>query len=158
MANTYSQIHIQVVFAVKYRQACILPHFEGQVFKIITGIIQQKGQKLLAINGVEDHIHIFIGMKPTCNLSDLVREVKKYSTNYINETNLLPHKFQWQEGFGAFSYSNSHVERVIKYVLNQKDHHARQSFGEEYVGMLEQNAVEYDEKYLFDGGIGSSNV
>ena len=150
MANTYSQIHIQIVFAVKYRKASILPHFEEEVYKIITGIIQKKGQKLLAINGVEDHIHIFIGMKPTCNLSDLVREIKKYSTNFINDNSLLAHKFQWQDGFGAFSYSNSHVQRVINYILNQKSHHKKRSFKEEYCLLLEKFGVEFDERYVFN--------
>jgi REP element-mobilizing transposase RayT len=149
MANTYSQIHIQIVFAVKYRKASILPSFEDNVYKIITGIIQNKGHKLLAINGVEDHIHIFFGIKPICNLSELVREIKKSSTAYINGNNFLPYKFQWQEGFGAFSYSNSHVDRVCKYVRNQKIHHAKKSFKEEYHLLLKNLDVDFDDKYIF---------
>ena len=124
--STYSQIYIQLVFAVKNRRALISNEWDEELYKYITGIVQNKGQKMLAINGVADHIHIFIGMKPTCCLSDLVREVKKASNVFIKEKQFTPHKFEWQAGYGAFSYSHSSLDNVIKYVNNQKEHHKKQ--------------------------------
>lgn len=150
MPDTYSQIYIQIVFAVKYRKSMIHHSWEDDLYKYITGIIQNKGQKLIAINGMPDHIHIFIGMKPSCNLSDLVREIKKSSNNYINEMNLTQTNFRWQEGFGAFSYSQSHIDNVVKYINNQKQHHSKQTFKEEYVDFLKKFVIDYDEKYLFE--------
>lgn len=150
MGDTYSQITIQIVFAVKNREAKILPSFENDLYKYITGIVQTKGQKLLAINGMPDHIHILIGMKPTCNLSDLVREIKKSSTEYINSNRFGNFIFRWQNGFGAFSYSSSHLERVINYVRNQKEHHRNKSFKTEYIDFLEKFSVPYEDKYLFE--------
>ena len=150
MGNTYSQITIQIVFAVKYREAKILPSFEDDLFKYITGVIQNKGQKLLAINGMPDHIHILIGMKPTCCISDLVREIKKSSTEYINSNGLCPSIFRWQNGFGAFSYSHGHLERVINYIRNQKEHHRSNTFKTEYIDFLEKFNVSYEDNYLFE--------
>ncbi|MEA5138199.1 IS200/IS605 family transposase [Arcicella rigui] len=150
MPSTFSQIYIQIVFAVKNREALILPDWEDRLYEYITGIIQNKGQKLIAINGMPDHIHILIGMKPSCSISDLVREVKKSSNEFINENKLSKHKFSWQEGYGAFSYSHSHIDNVYWYIHNQKAHHKKQSFKEEYKQFLEKFKVDYDEKYLFD--------
>ena len=148
--STFSQIYIQVVFAVKNRDALIATSWEERLYQYITGIVQNKGQKMLAINGMPDHIHFFIGMKPSCCLSDLVREVKKASNEMINENNLSKFKFNWQEGYGAFSYSHSHIDNVAKYVMNQKEHHKKISFKEEYIDFLKKFEIEYDEKYLFD--------
>ena len=150
MANTFSQIYIQIVFAVKYRQSLIDYAWEEHLYKYITGIVQNKGQKMLAINGMPDHIHIFIGMKPTCCLSDLVREIKKASNAYINEQGFTTAKFQWQEGFGAFSYSHSSIDNVVKYILNQKEHHKGKTFKEEYLKLLELFEIEYQEEYTFE--------
>lgn len=125
MANTFSQIYIQVVFAVQKRNALIQKTWEEELYKYITGIVQNKEQKMLAINGTYDHIHFFIGMKPTCCLSDLVREVKKSSNAFIKENKFSPFRFQWQEGFGAFSYSHSQLTDVIRYIENQKEHHRK---------------------------------
>lgn len=147
--STYSQIYIQVVFAVKNRNALIGAAWEEQLFKYITGIIQNKGQKLLAINGMPDHIHILIGMKPTCCLSDLVREVKKASNTFISEHHFCPFKFEWQEGYGAFSYSHSALDNVIGYIMNQKEHHRKISFREEYKKFLVSFNIEHEDKYLF---------
>ena len=119
MSSTFTQIYIQIVFAVKGRESLINYSWEEDLFKYISGIVQNKGQKILAINGMPDHIHIFIGMKPTCCLSDLVREIKKASNEYINDNKFVKSKFKWQEGFGAFSYSHSNIDNVIKYILNQ---------------------------------------
>ncbi len=148
--STFSQIYIQVVFAVKNRDALIAASWEERLYQYITGIVQNKGQKMLAINGMPDHIHFFIGMKPSCCLSDLVREVKKASNEMINENKLSKFKFNWQEGYGAFSYSHSHIDNVAKYVMNQKEHHKKISFKEEYIDFLKKFEIEYDEKYLFD--------
>ena len=150
MSSTFSQIHIQIVFAVKYRQALILPTWEDELYKYITGIITNKGQKLLAINGMPDHIHILIGMKPSCCLSDLVREVKKASTEFIKEMKFTPSNFRWQEGFGAFSYSRKQIDTVVRYILNQKEHHRKKKFRQEYLEFLKEFEVEYNEQYLFD--------
>ena len=150
MADTYSQIFYHVVFAVRNRQSLISPNIKDDLYKYITGIIQNKGQKLIAINWMPDHIHIFIGMKPNCNLSDLVREIKKASNSYINDKKLKASNFQWQEGFGAFSYSQSQINNVVKYINNQKKHHTKQTFKEEYLDFLKKFSIEYDEKYLFE--------
>jgi len=122
MANTYSQIYIQVVFAVQNRNALIKPEWENDLYKYITGIVQNKDQKMLAINGVSNHIHFFIGMKPNCCLSDLVREIKKSSNTFIKENKFTKYRFQWQEGFGSFSYGRNQLSSVIKYIENQKEH------------------------------------
>ena len=148
--STFSQIYIQVVFAVKNRDALIATSWEERLYQYITGIVQNKGQKMLTINGMPDHIHFFIGMKFSCCLSDLVREVKKASNEMINENKLSKFKFNWQEGYGAFSYSHSHIDNVAKYVMNQKEHHKKISFKEEYIDFLKKFEIEYDEKYLFD--------
>jgi REP element-mobilizing transposase RayT len=150
MANTYSQIYIQVVFAVKNRNNMILPSWEEELYKYITGIVQNKGQKMLAINGMPDHIHIFFGMKPDCCISDLVREIKKSSTDFIKEHRFTTLKFQWQNGFGAFSYSKSSIDNVVRYVLNQKSHHQKKTFREEYIDFLEKFEIDYNDAYLFD--------
>ena len=150
MAGTYSNIYIQIVFAVKGRQSLISPLWEDQLYKYITGIIQNKGQKMLSINGIPNHIHILIGMKPSCCLSDLVREVKKSSTEFINENRFTRNKFYWQEGYGAFSYSHSAFGNVITYINNQKEHHKITSFRDEYLDFLEKAEIEFKHEYLFD--------
>ncbi|TAG18266.1 MAG: IS200/IS605 family transposase [Cytophagia bacterium] len=148
--STYSQIYIQIVFAVKHRHALIDFSWDERLYQFITGVVQNKEQKMIAINGMPDHIHIFIGMKPSCCLSDLVREIKKSSNHFINENHLSASKFEWQNGFGAFSYSHSHIDNVAKYVLNQKQHHQKRTFKEEYIGFLERFEVPHDDRYIFD--------
>lgn len=150
MPGTFSQIYIQVVFAVKARECLIQPQWEDELHKYITGIVANRGQKMLAINGMPDHIHLLIGMKPSCCLSDLVREVKKSSNDFINAKGLTKFKFQWQEGFGAFSYGQDGLKHVIAYILNQKEHHKKQSFREEYKAFLKEFQVEHQEEYLFE--------
>ncbi len=150
MPNTFSQIYIQIVFAVKGRNNLINPEWEERLYKYITGIVQNKEQKMLAINGMPDHIHFLIGMKPTCCLSDLVREIKKSSNEFINGNKLSKFKFYWQEGFGAFSYSHSQLDDVIRYIMNQKEHHRQKSFKEEYIELLNKFKIKFDEKYLFE--------
>ncbi len=150
MANTYAQITIQIIFAVKGRENFIKPAFKEDLFKYITGIVRNKRQKLLCINGMPDHLHILIGLEPSMALSDLVRDVKANSSRWINEQRLLPWKFEWQEGFGAFSYSRSQRSVVIRYIENQEHHHAKRSFREEYLEMLKKFEVEYNHKYVFE--------
>jgi putative transposase len=149
MANTYTQIHLQFVFAVKHRNALIDASFKDELYKYITGIITANNHKLLIINGMSDHIHIFVGMRPTQSVSDLLRDIKANSSKWINEKKFLKVKFEWQEGFGAFSYSKSHVQNVINYIQNQEEHHKKQTFREEYLEFLRLFEIEYDEKYIF---------
>lgn len=150
MPNTYSQIYIQIVFAVKGRNSLIHQSWEENLYRYISGIVQNKEQKMLAINGMPNHIHFLLGMKPTCCLSDLIREVKKSSNEYIKENSFTKFNFSWQEGYGAFSYSQSHLDKVIDYIMKQKQHHTTKSFKEELIGLLKAFKITYDEKYLFD--------
>ena len=149
MANTYTQIYIHVIFTVQGRQNLIKKENKQELHKYITGIIRNKKQKLIAINSMPDHVHIFIGMKPSIALSDLVRDIKNNSSTFINEKRWIRGKFNWQEGFGAFSYGHSQIGVVVKYIQNQETHHARRTFREEYLEMLEKFNVEYDDRYLF---------
>ncbi len=148
--GTFSQIYIQVIFAVRGRNSAIANSWEAELYKYITGIVQNKGQKILAINGMPDHIHILIGMKPSCCLSDLVRKVKKSSNSFVNQSRLVKGRFEWQEGYGAFSYSHSSLDNVIAYMMNQKEHHRNRSFKEEYISFLEKYKVDYEERFLFE--------
>lgn len=150
MANTYTQIYIHVVFAVQGRQNLIPGEHKEELHKYITGIVKNKGPKLIAINSMPDHAHVFIGMKPNIALSDLVRDIKNNSSGFINDKKWVRGKFNWQKGFGAFSYGHSQIDVVVKYILNQEKHHAKKTFREEYLEMLKKFAVEYDEKYLFE--------
>jgi REP element-mobilizing transposase RayT len=150
MAGTFSQIYIQVVFAVKGRGNFLQDPWRDEVFKYISGIIKGKNQKPIIVNGVKNHIHIFVGLKPSMAVSDLVRDIKNNSTNFINEKKLVSGKFSWQEGFGSFSYSHSQIEQVYNYILNQEKHHKQKTFREEYLDFLKKFEIEYDERYLFD--------
>ena len=150
MANTYTQIYIPVVFAVEWRQSLIRPENKEELHKYITGIVRNKGQKMIAINSRPDHLHMLIGMEPDLALSDLVREVKKSSTNFINRSQWVKGRFNWQEGFGAFSYSRSSLDAVVHYIQNQDRHHSERSFKDEYQRLLRKFDVAFDERYLFD--------
>jgi putative transposase len=150
MPNTYSQIYIQIVFAVKDRRALIRAEWDEELYRYITGTIQKKGQKMLAINGTADHIHFLIGMRPSCCLSDLVREIKKSSNDFVKENKFTRFNFSWQEGFGAFSYGQSQLGAVLRYVLNQKKHHAKRTFRAEYEELLNKFDVEFEDEYLFE--------
>ena len=149
MANTYTQIHLQFVFAVKYRNGLIHASFKEELYKYISGIIKENNHKLLAINGMPDHLHIFIGMRPSQSISDLLQDIKGSSSKWINEKKFLKVKFEWQEGYGAFSYSKSHVNDVINYIQNQESHHKKESFRDEYLKFLKVFEIEYDERYIF---------
>jgi len=149
MANTYTQIHIQAVFSVQDKNCIIKKSFENEVYKYITGIIQNNSHKVLAINGMPDHVHIFIGMRPIQSLSDLMQDIRGDSSKWINNKGFVKGKFSWQEGYGAFSYSKSHVDNVIDYIKQQKIHHQRKTFTEEYLEFLDKFDVQYDERYIF---------
>jgi len=149
MPDTYTQLYIHFVFAVKYREATIKPEWEERLHKYITGIIQNNVHKLIAINSATDHIHILVGLNPKQSISDLMRLVKGDSSEFINKENLTKRKFLWQEGYGAFSNSRSQIDGVVKYILNQKKHHLKKNFRDEYLEILKDYGVEYDEKYVF---------
>jgi putative transposase len=149
MANTYTQIYLQVVFAVEGRQNLLKQDHKEELHKYITGIVRNYEQKLIAINGMPDHVHVLIGLKPNMALSDLVREMKSSSSTFINQKKWVKGKFNWQEGFGAFSYGHSQLDDVIRYIQNQEKHHAKKTFKQEYVEMLKKFGVEYDERYVF---------
>jgi putative transposase len=150
MAGTYSQIYIQIVFAVKGRQNLIERSWKEELYKYISGIIGGKGQKSIIVNGVSDHVHIFIGLRPSESISNLVRDIKCCSTNFINERQFVKGKFAWQEGYGAFSYSLGHIKRVFNYIMNQEEHHKTVSFKKEYKALLEEFEIKHEEKYLFE--------
>ncbi len=150
MPNTYTQIHIQFVFAVKHRYGIIKPYWKQELHSYISGIIEKQGHKLLAINGMPDHIHIFVGMRPNQSVSDLLQDVKRNSSLWINQKGFVNGKFEWQEGFGAFSYSKSHSKAVIEYIENQELHHKKNSFRDEYLDFLRKFKIDYDERYLFN--------
>lgn len=150
MANTYSQIYIQIIFAVKGRQNLISKQHREQLHKYITGIITNRGQKLLAIFAMPDHVHILISIKPDMRISDLVRDIKSGSSKFINDSRWVRGKFSWQEGYGAFSYPKSATNKVVEYILNQEDHHKRKSFREEYLDFLQKFEIDYEEKYVFE--------
>jgi REP element-mobilizing transposase RayT len=149
MANTFSQIYIQAVFAVSGRESLIKPDFKEALYKYIAGIVRNHHQKLIAINGMPDHVHILIGLKPAMALADLVREIKADSTNFINRKKLVHGRFSWQEGYGAFSYGHSQLDRVVSYIQNQENHHEQQSFKSEYMSLLRKFDIGFEEKYAF---------
>ena len=153
MANTYTQIHIQFVFAVKHRVALIDAKWKDELCKYITAIIQNNGHKLIVINAVSDHIHILIGLRPIQSISELMREIKANSSKWINEKHLMNVKFEWQEGYGAFSYSKSDIQNVIHYIENQENHHKKISFQEEYLEFLNTFEIEYDERFILKNPI-----
>jgi REP element-mobilizing transposase RayT len=150
MADTYTHIYIQIVFAVKGRENLIHPLFREEVQRYITGIIEKRNNKLLAIYCMPDHTHILIRTRPTTVLSDLVRDIKMNSSALINDKKWLTRRFAWQNGFGAFSYSHRHVRRIIDYIRDQEKHHGKIKFREEYFNLLKEYEVEYKEEYLFE--------
>ncbi len=133
MANTFSQIYIQTVFAVNGRLSLIRPEFKEELYKYITGIVRNNGQNLISINGMSDHVHILIGLKPAMALADLVRDIKADSSNFINKRKWVRGRFSWQEGYGAFSYGHSQLDTIIRYIQNQEQHHRGRSFKDEYL-------------------------
>ncbi len=149
MANTYHQVYIQAVFAVKYREAVIAKDWRPTLLGVIGNLINETGCKTIIVNGVEDHVHCFLGLKPVVSMSELMKTVKAKSSKYVNDHKLTKNRFEWQEGYGVFSYSQSHIDNVYQYIANQEEHHKKRTFREEYVEFLEKFNVPYDEQYIF---------
>jgi putative transposase len=149
MTNTYTQIHIQAVFTVQNRQCLILDNWREELYKYITGIVQNNKHKLLSVNGMPDHIHILFGLRPSQSLSDLMQDIKGSSSKWINEKGFVRGRFSWQEGYGAFSYSKSEVSNIIHYINNQNIHHVKETFIEEYLKLLKEFEIDYDDRFVF---------
>ncbi len=150
MADTYTQIYVQIVFAVRNRDCMISENHREHLQRFITGIVQKRGSKMISIYCMPNHTHIFIGLNPAFAISDLVRDIKAGSMNFIKEQNWFRLRFSWQEGFGAFSYSKSHISQVARYIENQPAHHKKKTFKEEYLDFLKKFDIDFNEKYLFD--------
>lgn len=148
MANTFTQIYLHLVFAVQNRVSLVQPGWRDELYKYITGIVQNNNHKLISINGVANHIHIAVGYKPHQLIPDLLQDIKGDSSKWINKKRFVRGKFNWQEGYGAFSFSHSHIDRVVKYINNQEQHHKKQMFREEYIQLLKKYDIPYNEKYI----------
>ena len=153
MANTYHQLYIQTVFAVKYRKAMIQKAWKPQFLAIIGNLINESGCKTIIVNGVEDHVHCFFGLKPSISISELMKSTKAKSSKWLNESGLLTSHFKWQTGFGCFSYSKSHVDSLFHYIKNQEEHHKKQTFRKEYIQLLKEHEIDFDEQYIFEDPI-----
>ncbi|WP_420148054.1 IS200/IS605 family transposase [Spirosoma sp.] len=149
MSNTYTQLYIHTVFAVKHRHSLIRPAWKEDLYRYMTGIVQNQGHKLIAINGMPDHVHTFIGLNPKQSISELMQYLKMDSAKWVNEKRLTQAKFEWQSGYGAFSYGHSQIDSVIRYIQNQEEHHRKRTFLEEYIAFLQKLKVPYDEQYVF---------
>lgn len=149
MANTYTQLYFHIVFAVKGRQNHISTKWKDELYKYISGIIANKDQKLFIINGIPNHIHLLIGTKPNCNLSDLVRDIKANSSKWINEKEFINGKFEWQTGFGAFTLGQRQIPTIVNYIKNQEEHHKVQTFKEEYIDFLKDYEIDFKHEYIF---------
>jgi len=149
MANTYTQLYVQVIFTVQERANLIKPQYRIELEKYISGIIKNKQSKMLGIYANPDHVHVFFSINPDISIANMVKDIKSNSSRWINKNNWYKAKFKWQEGYGAFSYSKSQIDRVVKYILNQPEHHRKKSFKEEYIEFLQKFEIDYDEKYLF---------
>jgi putative transposase len=149
MANTYHQVYLQLVFAVKYRRAMLHKEWRSTLFGVIGNLINESGCKTLIVNGVEDHVHCMVGLRPVVSISELMKSVKAKSSKYVNDHKLTDQRFEWQEGYGVFSYARSQIENVYQYIKNQEEHHRKLSFREEYINLLEEFGIAYDEQYTF---------
>jgi REP element-mobilizing transposase RayT len=148
--GVYTQLYTQLVFAVKYRECLLTEPVRNEVFSYMSGLLTNKKHKTIIVNGYLDHVHVFLGINPTVSISDVVSDLKRSSSLFINDKKLVNGKFQWQEGYGAFSYSKSHVENVYNYILNQKEHHQKRPFREEYLDLLKKFDLVYDDRFLFE--------
>jgi len=148
-SGTYTQIYIHYIFAVKFRESVIYSKIQNELYSFVSGSINSMGHKALAVNGMPDHIHLLVGLNPVMAVSELAKELKRTSTNFINQKNWMPGKFQWQTGYGGFSYSKSQIDRVINYIMNQKTHHQKKTFKEEYHEFLRKYDVDYNPDFLF---------
>ncbi|WP_207491996.1 IS200/IS605 family transposase [Aridibaculum aurantiacum] len=150
MPNTYTQLYIQLVFAVQGRQNLIAKQHRQTIHKYVTQVVQADGNKMLAVYCMPDHLHMLVGLNPEVSISNLVLDVKRATTNFINRDHIIGNHFHWQKGYGAFSYSRSSINSVVQYILNQEQHHQKITFHEEYIQFLKKYNVQYDEKYLFE--------
>ncbi len=150
MANTYHKIYLQTVFAVKYRRALLDRKWRKKVFAVIGNLINQSNCKTMIVNGVEDHVHCLFSLKPVVQISDVMKNVKAKSSKFINEQGLTKNRFEWQKGYGVFSYGESQVDKVYRYIQNQEEHHKKSTFHDEYINLLKNFKIEYDEQYLFE--------
>jgi len=148
--GTYTQLYVQFVFAVQNRDAVLNKDIRFRVFEYLSGILKEMKHKSIIINGISDHVHVFVGLNPAISISDTVHELKRGSSLFINDEKLCKNKFSWQEGYGAFTYSRSHIDNVYKYIQNQEAHHKKITFREEYIDFLKKFEAEYDERYLFE--------
>ena len=148
MANTFTQIYLQFVFAVQDRISLIRSEWKDELYKYITGIVQKNSHKLIAINGTPNHLHVFVGYKPQQLIPDLLQDIKGGSSTWINKKGFIRDKFGWQAGYGTFSYSHSQIDSVVKYLMNQEEHHKKKTFREEYIEWLQRFNIEYDERYI----------
>lgn len=149
MPDTYTQLHIQFVFAVRYRRALIHPQWKERLHQYMTGIFQNNNHKMIQVNSMPDHIHILIGYRPSQPIPAMIQNVKSESSKWIIENGFCDSRFAWQNGYGAFSYSKSHLKRVINYIANQERHHQKETFLEEYRRLLDAFEVDYNDRYLF---------
>jgi REP element-mobilizing transposase RayT len=150
MPNTFSQIYLQFVFAVKGRQNLIARENKEELHKYITGLVQRRNAKMLAVHCMPDHVHLFVGFRPAISIADFIKEIKVETNQFINGKRWVRERFSWQEGYGVFSYSHSHIDRVVKYVLNQEEHHRKTTFRNEYLELLKRFEISFEEQYLFD--------
>jgi putative transposase len=150
MANTFSQIYLQFVFAVKHRESLVQKEHKEELHKYVTGLVQNRNAKLLAVHCMPDHMHLFVGFRPSISIADFIKEVKVESNEFINTKGWVKGRFSWQEGYGVFSYSHSHLSRVINYIQNQEDHHRKKSFKNEYCDLLKKFEIPFEERYLFN--------
>lgn len=147
--GTFTQIYIQLVFSPMNRASLLQKSIRPRVFEYMSGTISNLGHKSIIVNGMADHVHVFIGLNPRYSISDTVKEIKRASSVFINEQRLIPGRFQWQHGYGGFSYSRSHIETVYNYILNQEQHHQKKTFKEEYLDFLKKYDIEFEDQYLF---------
>lgn len=150
MANTYHQIYIQTVFAVKFHHAIIQRTWRPELMGVIGNLLNKTGCKTIIVNGTHDHVHCFFGLKPRFAVSDIMQDIKAKSSNWINENKTVKHRFEWQSGYGSFSYSRSHIDQVYQYIQNQEKHHQNKTFRKEYIEMLEKFGIQYEEEYIFN--------
>jgi len=148
--GTFTQMYVQLIFAVQKRENILFKSFRPRIYEYISGIIRDLNHKSIIVNGTSDHIHILYGLNPSVSVSDTVHDIKRGSSIFINDNRLVPGRFSWQDGYGAFTYSRSHIESVYRYIENQEAHHTRKSFREEYISFLEENEIDYNSAYLFE--------
>ncbi|NOU45893.1 MAG: IS200/IS605 family transposase [Bacteroidales bacterium] len=148
--GTFTQLYVQLVFAVKNREAILHKSIRNRIFEYMSGIITQMNHKSIIVNGVSNHVHIFIGLNPTKTISETVHDIKRSTSLFINDEKLCPYKFAWQDGYGGFTHSRSQIHDVYQYILNQEEHHKKQTFRDEYIQYLKKFEIEYDERFLFD--------